>query len=493
MKNRLKILMAFSEVAPFSKTGGLGDVGGTLPKALKDMGHDVRVITPQYRRINERKYVLRDVIRLQDIEVDMGGKKVSINVKSAFLPNSKVQVYFMDYRPYFFREGLYVNPKKNEDYPDNAHRYLLFCQGILETLKKLQWQPDVIHCNDWQTGMIPFLLKHYYRNDPFFEKIHTLMTVHNFSFQGNFDKECLSAMDLSPDFVFEDSGLDWNGECSFLKSGLIFADAVNTVSQRYAQEVQSSETYGFGMDKVLKKRLDRLQGILNGMDAQVWNPETDPIITERYSIDDFSGKSACKQALVDEFGLKNGETPVVAMISRLTEQKGVHLIQEIFEEMLGLPVFFVLLGLGDQRFHDYFKKMMKKYPNQVSAHFKFDDSLAHQIIAGADLFLMPSLFEPCGLTQMYALKYGTVPVVFETGGLADTIQQFTGGSSGGNGYLFQKPTPKALLKVIKQSISHYRDPKTWSRLMKNGMKVDLSWEKSAKKYIDLYQRCIEKS
>ncbi|MBN2102761.1 glycogen synthase GlgA [bacterium] len=493
MKNRLNILMVFSEVAPFSKTGGLGDVGGALPKVLKDMGHDVRVITPQYRRINERKYVLRDVIRLQDIKVEMAGEVVSINVKSAFLPNSKVQVYFMDYRPYFFRDGLYSNPKKNEDYSDNAQRYYLFCKGTLETLKKLQWQPDVIHCNDWQTGMIPFLLQHHYRDNPFFLKVHTLMTVHNFAFQGNFNRECLSVMNLPNNFVFEDSELDLNGQCSFLKAGLLSATMVNTVSNRYAYEVKHSEDYGFGMENVLKNRSDDLKGVLNGMDSKVWNPETDPLIAEKYSIDNFSGKSVCKQALIEELGLKDNERPLVAIISRLTEQKGMHLLQDIFEEMLAIPVSFVLLGLGEKRFHEFFIKMAKKYPKQVSVHLKFDDLLAHRIIAGADLFLMPSLFEPCGLTQLYALKYGTVPVVFETGGLADTIKPFNGGSSEGNGYLFQKPISKALLKAIKQSLTHYRDAKIWRRVIRNGMKVDFSWEKSAEEYINLYQLCIDKT
>ena len=484
--------MAFSEVAPFSKTGGLGDVGGALPKALKDMGHDVRVITPQYRRINERKYVLRDVIRLQDIAVNMGEKTVTLNAKSAFLPNSKVQVYFMDYRPYFFREGLYTNPKTNTDYPDNAQRYLLFCKGVLETLKKLQWQPDVIHCNDWQTGIVPFLLKHHYHQDPFFAKVHSLMTVHNFSFQGNFDTECLPMLNMPSDFVFKNSDLELGGQCSFLKAGILSADVVNTVSKRHAKEVSTSAKFGFGMEKVIKKGTVQLHGVLNGIDEQVWNPETDGMIEQKYSKEDFSGKNACRDALIDELGLKNGEAPIVAMITRLTEQKGVHLVQEIFQDMMGLPVSFVLLGLGENKFHDFFKKMAKKYSKQFSVHFKFDDTLAHRIMAGADILLIPSLFEPCGLTQMYAFKYGTVPIAFETGGLADTIKPFSGGSSAGNGYLFNKPTAKSLLRVLKQCLTHYHKPEIWAHVIKNGMKGDFAWEQSAKDYVTLYQQCVEK-
>ena len=485
--------MVFSEVAPFSKTGGLADVGGALPKALKEMGHDVRVITPQYRRINERKYVLRDVIRLQNIEIPMDAKTVTVNVKSAFLPNSKVQIYFMDYRPYFFREGIYIDPKTNADYPDNADRFILFCKGVLETLKKLQWQPDVIHCNDWQTGIIPFLIKYHDHRDPFYNKIHTLMTVHNFAFQGNFDPECLKKLDLPDSFVFENSGIDWYGHCNFLKAGLLFSDKVNTVSEKYALEASTSDHFGFGMDQVIKKRRDKLRGVLNGVDYQVWNPETDPQISHHYSVEDMAGKTGCRQTLINDLGLEADEgLPVVAVISRLTEQKGIHLIQEVFPELIGLPVCFILLGMGDSQFHTFFKKMAKKYPKRVSVHLKMDDLLAHKIIAGSDILLMPSLFEPCGLTQLYALRYGTIPVVFETGGLADTIKPFTGSASHGTGFVFQKQTGKSMLAALKKCIDTVQDVKARKKINSNGMKSDFSWEKSARQYVQLYQICVGK-
>jgi starch synthase len=493
MKNRLKILMVFSEVAPFSKTGGLADVGGALPKALKEMGHDVRVITPQYRRINERKYVLRDVIRLQNIEIPMGEKRVTVNVKSAFLPNSKVQIYFVDYRPYFFREGIYIDPKTNTDYPDNADRFILFCKGVLETLKKLQWQPDVIHCNDWQTGMIPFLLKYHNHEDPFYNKIHTLLTVHNFAFQGNFDPVCLKKLDIPESFVFKNSRIDWFGKCNFLKTGLLFSDRVNTVSEKYAQEASSSDRFGFGMDQVIKQRRDKLKGVLNGVDYQVWNPETDPYISHHYSVEDMTGKIRCRETLINDLGLEaDDQLPIVSVISRLTEQKGIHLVQDIFPDLIDLPVCFILLGLGESQFHTFFKKMAKKYPKRVSVHLKLDDLLAHKIIAGSDILLMPSLFEPCGLTQLYALKYGTIPVVFETGGLADTIKPFTGGASHGTGFVFHKASGKSMLTALKQAITVVHDVKARKRVNSNGMKSDFSWEKSAKQYIQLYQTCIGK-
>lgn len=485
--------MAFSEVSPFSKTGGLGDVGGALPKALKDMGHDVRVITPQYRRINERKYVLRDVIRLQGIDIPMAGEQMTVNVKSAFLPHSKVQVYFMDYRPYFFREGLYINPKTNTGYEDNPQRFILFAKGILETLRKLQWQPDVIHCNDWQTGLIPFFLKHYHQDDPFFSKIFSLLTVHNFAFQGNFDPDCTKFLNLPADFHFEGSDLDINGQCGFLKAGLLNADGVNTVSERHAKEAAGSEKFGFGMEKVLKKRKDALEGILNGIDEQVWNPGTDGLIKQNYTAEDLSGKAECRQALLEEFNLRSfPDAPVIAMISRLTEQKGLQLVQESFEAMMGIPVNLIVLGLGEDRYHAFLKKMKSRFSKQFSVHFKFDDTMAHRIMAGADMFLMPSLYEPCGLTQMYALKYGTVPVVFETGGLADTVRSFENGASRGNGFIFGKANDKTLMKTVKQAVSVYRDTKKWNQLMVRGMLENFSWEKAAERYVDLYHRCAGK-
>lgn len=266
MKSKLNILMVFPEIAPFIRTGEVGEVGGSLPKFLKEMGHDVRVITPQYKATNERKYILRDVIRLQNIEVPLGKKSVQINVKSAFLPNSKVQVYFIDYKPFFFREGVYADPKNGKAYVDNDKRYILFSKGVLETLTKLQWQPDIIHCHDWQSGLIPFLLKTKTKNDVFFQKTFSLFTVHDFTEHGNFDRACLSDIGINGDFIFKGSGLDLGGKCSFLKAGIQYADSVNTVSETYAQEIQKNTNNQKGILETLNKRKDKFQGIVNGVD-----------------------------------------------------------------------------------------------------------------------------------------------------------------------------------------------------------------------------------
>ena len=483
--------MVFPEVAPFSKTGGLGDVGGALPKVLKDMGHDVRIITPQYQVVNERKYVLRDVIRLQRIDVPLGGETLQINVKSAFLPNTKVQVYFIDYKPYFFRKGLYSDPKTGKEYGDNDKRFILFNKGVLETLHKLHWQPDIVHCNDWQTGLIPYLLKSTYRSNPFFADTHTLFTVHNFSFQGNFDPQCMLYLNANGQLILQGSGLELNDRFSFLKAGVVHSDIVTTVSERYAHQVVQFPASGFGLSKALQIRRGRFFGIVNGIDSTVWNPEIDASLPHRFGIGALEGKGADRKALLDKFGLPNDpRAPVVAMVGRLTEQKGVDLVRNAFGSMMDLGVVFLLLGVGEESFHQFFRRVQKKYPKRVGINLAFDETLAHLMIAGADILLMPSRYEPCGLPQMYSLKYGTVPVVSNVGGLAETVQPFKKKSGKGTGFVFMDMTAASMVAALKQAIALRRDPKKWATLQRNGMKKDLSWQSSAKKYVHLYNKCL---
>lgn len=490
---KLKILIVVSEVAPFVKTGGLGDVGGALPKALKDLGHDVRVITPQYREVNERKYILRDVIRLQGIPVTIDNETLEINVKSAFLPNSKVQVYFLDYRPYFFRKGLYVDESKGgKDFPDNDKRFLLFSKGTLETLKKLQWQPDVIHCNDWQTGLIPLMVKARGQDDPFFKKISTLMSIHNFAFQGNFKSQFLDNLEYD---ALKDKYDQFkiNDHHSFLRAGLAFADQINTVSETHVSETKQSDEFGFGLSDMLKSRKNDYSGILNGIDDTVWDPEADPYIQTNYTSKELVLKQENKAKLFELCGFDAAlDTPCLSIISRLADQKGFDWLSDIFDTLMKKDLVFVLLGVGDDKYHKFFTKMQKKYPNKVSVHLKFDDQLAHQIIAGSDMFLMPSKFEPCGLTQLYSLKYGTVPIVNATGGLVDTVTSFDNTTSKGNGFVMEKPTEKELLEKINQALELYTDDKKWQKLMKVGMRDDFSWQSSAKKYVQLYSKCLAK-
>jgi starch synthase len=493
MKGKLKILMVFSEVAPFSKTGGLGDVGGALPRILKEMGHDVRIITPQYQVVNERKYVLRDVIRLQNIEVALGNEKMGINVKSAFLPNSKVQVYFIDYKPFFFRRGLYADPKTSKEYADNDRRFILFSKGVLETLYKLHWQPDIIHCNDWQTGLIPYLLKIAYHDNPFFAQTHTLFTVHHFDSQGSFEPQCLSLVHPDGPSALETSGLELAGRCNFLKAGVVHSDIVTTVSEKYAQQVQQSHEFGFGLEKAIKARKSRFFGVASGIDDAVWNPETDPFIPHPYGMTTLEDKKASRKVLLERFGLiPDKALPIVVMVGRLTEQKGLDLVRNAFDAMMNQGVVFLVLGAGDEKYHQFFKQMQRKHPKRVGVNLSFDEQLAHLMMAGADLLLTPATAEPSGLMQMYGQRYGTVPVASNVGGLADAVQPFNAKSEKGTGFVFGPPDARNMMAAMKQAVQVYRDPVKWSKIQRNGMKKDLTWQSPAKKYVHLYNKCLVK-
>jgi starch synthase len=491
MKNKLNILMVFPEIAPFIKTGEVGEVGGSLPKFLKEMGHDVRVITPQYKATNERKYILRDVIRLQNIHVPLGKKSVQINVKSAFLPNSKVQVYFIDYKPFFFREGLYGDPKSGKAYIDNDKRYILFSKGVLATLSKLQWQPDIIHCHDWQSGLIPFLLKTKNKNNPFFQKTYSLFTVHNFANQGLFDPICLSDVGVNGDFIFKGSGLEQGGKCSFLKAGIKYADGINTVSATYAQEIQKGTNNYKGIQEALQLRKDKFSGIVNGVDDSYWNPDLDELIPEKYNLQTLEKKEINKQALIERFKLSfSPDVPVISMISPLTEDKGLDLLQDSFERIIQLGVVFLLMGEGKKSYYQFFSKIQKKYSDRVGVFLNFDQSLFHLMIAGSDMIIMPSKTEPCGLIHLYGMRYGTIPIVRNAGGLADTVQSFSPTSEKGNGFVFDNYKVTSFLKAVKQAVQCYQDKKSWVRLMRNCMRLDISWRGPAKKYIQLYNKCI---
>jgi starch synthase len=494
MKNRLRILFLASEVAPFAKTGGLADVASALPKALYEKGHDVRVMMPKYGSISERRYVLRDVIRLKKIPVKMAGDTHNVSAKSAFIPDTKVQVYFLDYKSYFEGQDLYVDSKTGKDLPNNPERFALFCRAALETTKLLHWEPDVIHCNDWQTALIPWILKNEYRSDDFFNDTSTLLSLHNMAYQGVFSPDVLPRIGLPETLVEEGEAMHFHGQANFLKLGILTSDYLTTVSPTYAQEIQSDETLGAGLQDILKERRQHLSGILNGVDYRVWNPEVDESIHVAYDPATLEKKSENKKALLESVNLPYDEsTPTIGMISRLAEQKGFDLLLEAMDDLMKMDVQLVILGTGDPAIHKKLESLASTYSQRIAISFTFDDQLAHQIEAGSDLFLMPSRYEPCGLNQMYSLKYGTLPVVHAVGGLADTVVDVDEHPNKGNGFVFASYDAAHLVKAVTRAVKHYEDPKGWQKIIKRAMKQDFSWESSADHYIKLYQQLISNS
>lgn len=488
MSKPINILFVASEVDPFAKTGGLADVSSALPKAIKEQGHEIRIMLPRYRFISERKFKLHDIIRLKDIPIPVGNDTALGNVKSSFISNlkEKVQVYFLDNEKYFGRDGVYQSPTSKKDYKDNDERFVFFCRGVLETLKRLGWQPDIIHCNDWQTGLIPAYLKTLYADDPLFKNVKTIFTIHNMAYQGSFPFETFEKSNLPKD-AFKAEGVEAYGKFNFLKAGLVYADTITTVSEKYAHEICDSDEYGAGLNGLLHTRKKDLRGILNGIDTHIWNPLSDEHIFRKYDIKSIDAKVDNKRALLRKFGLAFEETtPVIGAISRLVEQKGFDLVLEVIEDLMKQKVQFVMLGSGDAELEKHFDKVQKKYPKQMGITFGYDEELAHMIEAGSDLFLMPSRYEPCGLNQMYSMRYGTLPIVRATGGLDDTVEDYSG-SGKGTGFKFEKYDAKELMKALLRAIKVFQQQDEWKKLMRNGMQKDFSWAHSASKYISLYK------
>ncbi len=518
MSTPMKILICSSEMVPFAKTGGLADVAGSLPFALSELGHEVRVAMPKYAVIDAKKFGLKKLSALEVPiahrtvkgalwEAKMGGEgseegelKAKCKMKDEKCktqspppqseirnPKSEIQVWFIGQEAYFNREGLYQ--EAGEDYRDNLARFTFFCRGVLEALKKLDWKPDVIHANDWQAALIPIYLKTLYAEDPFFKNVSTVFTIHNLAFQGTFESELLSLTGLSWD-EFVPEKLEFYGKLNLMKGGIVYADVLNTVSRQYSKEIQTAEL-GCGLEGLLASRAHDLYGVLNGIDYDVWDPETDGLIARNFSPDDPKGKQACKAALQKESGLPKRDVPLIGIISRLTDQKGFDLIAEVIEEIMGLDLQLVLLGTGMPKYHKMFEQIGKQYPKKMGIHLTFDNALAHRIEAGSDLFLMPSRYEPCGLNQLYSLKYGTVPIVRATGGLADTIVDYTpqrAGRGTANGFVFREYSARALLVAIKRAVATYQDRETWKQLMRTGMTQDFSWRHSAREYVSLYRK-----
>lgn len=459
----MDIVMCSSEVFPFAKTGGLADVTGALPLALEELGCKVKVFMPGYRQTVEGKLQIKKFT--SDISYTTAGKNVT--------------VYFIENDNYFNRPGLYGD--KSGDYPDNLDRFMYFSKKTLEVLKKIGEKVDIIHCHDWQTSLIPVYLKTVYKDEPFYKETKTLLTIHNIGYQGLFPKEQFTKLGLDWS-LFNMETLEFYNQVNILKGGIVFSDAINTVSRAYSREIQTKE-FGFGLEGILSKRKKSLYGILNGLDYSVWNPETDKLIFKSYSAQNLEVKNKNKEHLQEICGLPKVNLPLFGIVSRLAEQKGFDILAEAIDEICKLKLQLVILGTGDLKYHLVLERIAKEYPKLLSLHLKFDETLAHKIYAGSDIFLMPSKYEPCGLGQLISLKYGTIPLVFKTGGLADTV-------SADNGFIFDVYGRGPLVKTIKKAIGAYAKKEKWSGLMQRAMECDFSWVESARQYIELYQGLI---
>jgi len=489
--NQFKILYLASEISPFAMAGGLADVAAALPKALKNFNQDIRLMIPKYKFINERKYVLREVIRLREIPVTIDDRTEVANVKSAFLPDSKVQIYFIEVGDFFKRPGIYIDPKTKKPYPDNALRYAFFSKAAMETLKKLSWQPDVIHCNDWQTAYVPVYLKTIYQNEPFFKGVKSVYTFHNLTTQGAFDLEQVRKIGFDESQAKEGGLFNKDGLLNLTKGAIYFSDFVTTVSEHYAEEVLDDDEKGFGFGSLLNEKGEKFEGILNGVDYAVWSPENDKYIPHKYSKDDLSGKLENKKALLLRTGLPyKDKTPLISMISKITEQKGFDLVAEALDKLLKLNIQVIVHGDGDRRLIDKMQEFIKKYPDKFSMHVTFDEKMAHLIEAGSDMFLMPSKYEPCGLNQIYSLRYGTVPIVSTVGGLFDTVDDLDEESGEGTGILITELSVQGIVAAVKRGLAYYKQKEKWEELQKRIMEEDFSWEISAKRYLDIYERVI---
>ncbi|HSB76248.1 MAG TPA: glycogen synthase GlgA [Terriglobales bacterium] len=476
----MHIVFAASECVPFSKTGGLADVVGALPPALAALGHRVTVYLPLYRQT--KLTAANTVLRSVTVPFDDHYRFCSV-VEGGV--HSGVQFYFIDYPPFFDREALYGTSLG--DYRDNAERFALYSRAVLESCKILGI-PDVFHCHDWQSALVPVLLRSVYAEDPAFRDSGCVFTIHNMGYQGLFPPEILPLLMLPWD-LFTITRMEFYGNVNFLKGALVFSDFVTTVSRKYSQEIQTAE-YGFGLEGVLHGRAATVTGILNGVDYKEWSPETDKFTAARFSPEDLSGKTACKQDLLAQFGITDGnlKLPVIGIVSRFAAQKGFDLISQVMDRLAREEMIVVALGAGDKEYQDMFLRLHKQYPQKIAVKVAYDNALAHKIEAGSDMFLMPSRYEPCGLNQIYSLKYGTVPVVRATGGLDDTIENWDPRTGRGTGFKFSEYTGEALLDTVKLALKAYQDTASWQRLMRNGMSKDFSWNASAREYLRVYER-----
>jgi starch synthase len=484
-KKVLKILVVSAEVAPFAKSGGLADVAGSLPQALAAKGNDVRIVMPRYKEIKQ------SMSYITDFPIQMDWRKETCIVRGTVVSFKfegdikEVPIYFIDNYHYYDRDGMYCHL-------DDAERFAFFCKAVLDMLPYINFQPDIIHCNDWHTGPITFLLKYKYKNSVFYKKISTVFTIHNLQYQGIYSKDILRYFEVDESYFVPDK-LEFYGRFNFLKTGILYADVINTVSERYAEEILTEE-FGERLEGVLKTRLKDLYGIVNGISTEQFNPKTDVMLYKNYDKHSLDNKKDNKFHLQKEIGLPIKDIPMIGIVHRLVDQKGLDLIDEIVEDLMKYDIQLVVLGIGDPYYEEMFKSIQIRYPDKAATFIEFNESLAHKIYAASDIFLMPSRFEPCGLGQLISLTYGTIPIVRAVGGLVDTIEDFNLDTKTGNGFVFKSYTPEALLETIKRCLLIYNEKKDiWNILVQSALDTDFSWDKQANKYIDLFYLAMKKN
>ncbi|QOY51797.1 glycogen synthase GlgA [Candidatus Sulfurimonas baltica] len=483
IKKKLNILFVASEVVPFAKTGGLADVSGALPKALGELGHNIIVVMPRYYQVDKSKLTHLEGA----LGVPMGPMgELWAGVYTSPLPNSDVPVYFIDYEEFFGRKELYNDD--NEPFIDNDNRFIFLSKAALQLCKKLNFVPDVIHANDWHTASLPLLTQTRFWHD--FRDVPTVLTVHNLQHQGNFYKGAMDVMESGWDH-FDPTSFESFDSINMLKGGIAYADAVTTVSKRYAQEIQTQE-FGFGLEHHIQAHSGKLFGILNGVDYDEWNPSVDTKIAQKFDVGNMNGKATCKRAMQEHFGLEvNDNIPLIGFVGRFAEQKGIGLISGILDGLMEQNIQIIMLGAGEKWAEHYFSEAASRHRGKFGIHVGYSDALAHQIEAGCDFFLMPSLFEPCGLNQIYSLRYGTLPIVRATGGLDDTIENFDENHENGNGFKFDLPTHEALYYTILWAVSIYNnDKKSFKAMQKHAMQMHFGWDDAAKSYEDVYRHTI---
>jgi starch synthase len=490
MPRRLRVLFMASEVEPFAKTGGLADVAGALPRALHALGHDVRILMPKYRGVEAAAGELAPVV--PRLSIPVGDREAQGALYEGRAPGG-APVYFLSQDHYYDREALYGTA--DGPYWDNCERFIFFCRGGLEAMARLSgegsppWRPQVIHANDWQTGLVPVYLRTLYRDHPTLGTVPCLFTIHNLAYQGVFWHYDMAMTGLGWD-LFTPAGLEFYGKLNFLKGGLVFSDVLNTVSRTYAREIRTS-AFGNGLEGVLEERSRDLHGVVNGLDYEAWNPAKDAALAAPYSADDPEGKAVCRQSLRAQLGLEPGAGPLIGMVTRFAEQKGLDLVLGCLPALVAEGCQLAVLGSGDGYLEDAFRAAVRQHPAHVAVETGYDGDLARRIYAGADLFLMPSRYEPCGLGQLIALRYGAVPIVRRTGGLADTVVDVDPARRTGTGFTFEAFSVEALLDAVRRGASAYRQPALWKALVRNAMTEDFSWESSAREYATLYAKALK--